>query len=292
MLKLSIIMPAYNEERAIASLLINIHIVLEKQYRRNEYEIIVVDDGSTDSTSKVAQDNGAHIIKHPYNIGNGSAIKTGMRAAHGEIILLMDADGQHDPNYIPQLIKPLDQYDMAVGARMSWTQTPPHRKLANMFYNAFSSYLVNRKILDLTSGFRAIRASVAKRYIYLLPNSFSYPSTLTMSLSRSGHSITYVPIELKPRLSKSKINLLSDGVRFIMIIMKIATFFNPLRIFVPTSLFCFAIGMGHATYKILIRHEKYTGFSLLFITTAVTIFLMGLIAEQITQLRFERSEEH
>lgn len=291
MLKVSIIMPAYNEANAITALLKHIHSVLEKTYSKNDYEIIVVDDGSTDTTAQQAHDAGATVIRHPYNIGNGSAIKTGLRAAQGEKVLLMDADGQHSPDYIPQLLAPLNEYEMAVGARKGYTHTPLHRKCANAFYNIFASYLVNRKIEDLTSGFRAIKAGVAKKFIYLLPNSFSYPSTLTMALSRCGYSIAYVPIHLKPRLSKSKISLFSDGVRFIIIMMKIAAFFNPLRIFIPVSLLCLGTGLGHATFKILLRNEKYTGFSMMLITTGIMIFLMGLIAEQIAQLRLERSEE-
>lgn len=291
MIKLSIIMPAYNEANAIASLLERVHLVLAKEYSRADYEIIVIDDGSHDATALQAQKNGAMVIRHPYNIGNGAAIKTGMRAARGEIIVLMDADGQHDPDYLPGLIAPLKEYTMAVGARKGLSHTPLHRKCANAFYNIFASYLINRKIEDLTSGLRAIKASVAKKFIYLLPNTFSYPSTLTMALSRCGHSIAYVPIRLKPRMSKSKINLFSDGVRFILIMMRIAVFFNPLRIFIPISLLCLGTGLGHATFKILLRNEKYTGFSIMLITTGIMIFLMGLIAEQIAQLRLERSEE-
>lgn len=215
-----------------------------------------------------------------------------MRNSTGQILLLMDADGQHNPEYIPQLIKPVEEsYDMAVGTRKGWKNIPIHRKLANTFYNVFASYLVKRKVQDLTCGFRAVKAKVARKFIYLLPNTFSYPSTLIMSLSRAGHSITYVPIELEPSMTKSKISLLADGVRFIMIITKIGVFFNPLRIFLPTSIFCFLIGLTHAVYKIFIRGEQYTGFTLLFITTSIIIFLMGLIAEQIAQLRIEETEK-
>ena len=285
--KISVIIPARNEAESIGEILKKIKSVLKQ-----DYEIIVIDDGSTDNTAQIAKDNQARVIKHPYNIGNGAAVKTGIRNSTGQILLLMDADGQHNPEYIPELIKPVEEeYDMAVGARRGWKNIPVHRKLANIFYNAFASYLVKRRVQDLTCGFRAVKAKVAKKFIYLLPNTFSYPSTLIMSLSRAGHSITYVPIELEPSLTKSKISLLADGVRFIMIITKIGVFFNPLRIFIPTSLLCFSIGFAHAVYKIIIRGEQYTGFTLLFITTSVIIFLMGLIAEQIAQLRLEESED-
>ncbi|MFC1593827.1 glycosyltransferase family 2 protein [Candidatus Omnitrophota bacterium] len=283
--KISVILPAHNEEKAIGEIIRKIQSII-----KDDYEIIVVDDGSTDSTADVAQKAGARIIKHPYNIGNGAAVKTGLRHASGKIFVLMDADGQHDPQYIPQLLKKIDEYDMVVTARTGWTDAPLHRRLANIAYNVFASYLSKTRIADLTSGFRVIRADVAKRFIYLLPNTFSYPSTMTMAVCKTGHSLTYITVRLKPRVGKSKINIFSDGVRFILIIMKIATLFSPMRIFFPTSVACSAVGIAHAAYKIFFLNEQYTDLSLMLITTGIMIFLMGLIAEQITQLRLERSE--
>jgi glycosyltransferase involved in cell wall biosynthesis len=291
MTELSIIIPAYNEENVIGNLVNEIQIKLQNTYQPNQYEILVVDDGSNDKTSKLAKKAGAKVLRHPYNIGNGAAVKKGMRNAKGKMILLMDGDGQHNPEYIPKLIELSKQYDMVIGSRLSWKGTSWHRTIANIFFNKFSSWLINRKIIDLTSGFRIINTSIAKRFIFLLPNTFSYPSTLTMSLSRAGYTIAYLPIQLKKRCSKSKINLLADGMRFLTIMMKIAVFFNPLRVFIPISLFCFAGGAGHAIYKIIIRGEQYTGFTIFLITTSLLIFLLGLISEQITQLRFERNEE-
>ncbi|MFA4980868.1 MAG: glycosyltransferase family 2 protein [Candidatus Omnitrophota bacterium] len=287
MRKINIILPAYNEELSIAQVIRDIHAALKTE----DHEIIVVDDGSTDDTCRVAQENGARVIRHPYNIGNGAAVKTGIRGSDAETLVFMDADGQHAPTDIPSLLKLIPSYDMVVGARIGWRNAPAHRRCANLFYNAFASYLVGRNIPDLTSGFRAIKSDIAKKFVCLLPNTFSYPSTITMALFKAGYSIAYVPIEARKRLGTSKINLLSDGSRFILIIMKIATLFSPLRIFLPASLLFFALGAGHAIFKIIILHQRYTGFSILLIITSVLIFLMGLVSEQVAQLRFERSED-
>ncbi len=292
MIELSIIIPAYNEENVIGQLVAKTKQQLQDIYQNGQYEIMVIDDGSKDKTAELAKKSGAKVLTHPYNIGNGAAIKKGMRNAKGKLFLLMDGDGQHNPKYIPPLIKLSRQYDMTIGSRMGWKEISWHRKIANIIFNKFSSWLMNSKIIDLTSGFRIINASIARRFIFLLPNKFSYPTTLTMALSRAGYTISYFPIKLKPRRSKSKISLLADGMRFLTIITKIAAFFNPLRVFVPISLFCLVSGISHGIYKIIIRGEKYTEFTIFLITVALLIFLMGLIAEQITQLRFERNEEN
>ncbi len=176
--------------------------------------MVVIDDGSTDETLKRLEPLEVKVIAHPYNIGNGAAIKTGIRHACGEIILMMDGDGQHDPLDIPRLIEQIGPYDMAIGARSSGSQST-HRMVANQFYNLFASYVANFFIRDLTSGFRAIKASVLKRFTYLLPNTFSYPTTLTLSLLRAGHSLCYEPIVAAERKSKSKIKPIRDGVRFL-----------------------------------------------------------------------------
>jgi len=269
---ISVVIPAMNEEKGGAC------------------EIIVVNDGSKDSTEKVAREAGATVVSHPYNLGNGAAVKSGLRAANGDIILLMDADGQHKPEDIPRLLEQLGPYDMVIGARTRQSETSVHRDIANSIYNGFATYLTRKEILDLTSGFRAIKGDIAKRFIYLLPNTFSYPSTLTLSLIRSGHSVTFVPIVARKREGKSKIKLLKDGMRFFMIMLKIATLFSPSRVFLPVSAAFFAVGIGYYIYT-FITTQRFTNMSALLIGNGVIIFMMTLIAEQIAQLRLDRTEE-
>lgn len=283
----SVIVPVHNEEDAIVSLVQQIIQALKALGR--PWEVVVVDDGSTDGTLKRIEPLEVKVIAHPYNIGNGAAIKTGIRHACGEIILMMDGDGQHDPADIPRLIEQIGPYDMAVGARSNGSQNM-HRMLANQFYNLFASYVAHFYIRDLTSGFRAIKANVLKRFTYLLPNTFSYPTTLTLSLLRAGHSLCYEPIVAAERKSKSKIKPVRDGVRFVLIIFKIATFFSPLKIFIPFSLLFLASGASNYAYTYVTMH-RLTNMSVLCFIASFLFFLLGLISEQIAQLRFDRSEE-
>ena len=282
---ISVVIPAMNEEKGIGKVIKGVRDVLG-----GACEIIVVNDGSKDSTEKVAREAGATVVSHPYNLGNGAAVKSGLRAANGDIILLMDADGQHKPEDIPRLLEQLGPYDMVIGARTRESETSVHRDIANSIYNRFATYLTKKEILDLTSGFRAIKGDIAKRFIYLLPNTFSYPSTLTLSLIRSGHSVTFVPIVARKREGKSKIKLLKDGIRFFMIMLKIATLFSPSRVFLPVSAAFFVVGIGYYIYT-FITTQRFTNMSALLIGNGVIIFMMTLIAEQIAQLRLDRTEE-
>jgi len=249
-----------------------------------------VDDGSVDGTSQAALAAGARVVRHPYNIGNGAAVKTGIREARGEWLVFMDADGQHAPEDIPRLLAGLEEYDMVVGARVGRRGRPLHRRLANSVYNLLASYLTGLRIQDLTSGFRAIRRRVATKFIYLLPNGFSYPTTITLAVIKAGYSVKYEPIQVSPRLGKSKVRVLEDGFQFFLIILKIATLFSPFRIFFPISLFCLILGLGYGSYMIAVHHH-FSNMILLLLITAILVFLLGLIAEEITMLRFERSEE-
>ena len=282
---ISVVIPAMNEEKGIGKVIKGVRDVLG-----GDCEIIIVNDGSRDSTEKVAREAGATVVNHPYNLGNGAAVKSGLRAATGDIILLMYADGQHTPEDIPRLLEQIGPYDMVIGARTKQSETSVHRDIANSIYNRFATYLTKKDILDLTSGFRAIKCDIAKRFIYLLPNTFSYPSTLTLSLIRSGHSVTFVPIVAKKREGKSKIKLLKDGMRFFMIMLKIATLFSPSRVFLPVSASFFAVGIGYYIYT-FITTQRFTNMSALLIGNGVIIFMMTLIAEQIAQLRLDRTEE-
>jgi glycosyltransferase involved in cell wall biosynthesis len=283
----SIIIPAYNEGVVIGQIVALVHDSL--QSRGEAYEIIVIDDGSDDDTAAIAEEAGALVVKHPYNIGNGAAVKTGIRKACGEIVVMLDGDGQHDPRDIPRLIQELGLYDMVVGARTSESETSFHRDIANRIYNWLATYICGRKIEDLTSGFRVIKADIARSFVYLLPNTFSYPSTLTLAIVRSGYSLAYVPIKAARRVGRSKIKLLQDGSRFLLIILKIATFFSPMKVFLPASVLMFLLGFGYGLFKVIFLDSRYGPTSAMVMTVSVVVFLIGLVSEQVAQLRFDRS---
>lgn len=289
-LDLSIILPMYNEVAVIEQVLLSIISVLEQQLSHYSYEIVVVDDGSSDGSPEqvTKMDNRSiHLYQHPYNIGNGAAVKTGIRNANGEVVVLLDADGQHKPEDIPRLLEHIDRYDMVVGARVKESETAVHRDIANTIYNTFASYVCDRKIEDLTSGFRAIRTNIAKSLVHLLPNTFSYPTTITLAIVRSGYSLKYIPITTKKRVGKSKIKLLRDGSRFLMILFKITTLFSPLKIFFPASMLMFLLGAGYGGFKVFFLEARYGPTSAMLMTMSLIIFLMGLISEQITYLRYK-----
>lgn len=282
--KITILLPAFNEEQSIGETIGEIR----KLYPN--FEILVVDDGSTDGTREVAVKAGANVWKHPYNIGNGAAIKTGLRYAGGDWILMMDADGQHRPADIAKLLQYKDKYDMVVGARSQGSQTSLHRNLANYIYNWLATYVTKYKVEDLTSGFRLVKNETVGKFIYLLPNTFSYPSTITMAYLRSGRSIKYVPIKTVARKGKSKIKLFQDGIRFFLIITKIATLFSPYRIFLPVSVGFFVTGLGYYLYT-YITQNRFTNMSALLLSSSIIIFMMGLVSEQVSQMRYDRVED-
>ncbi|ACX97087.1 glycosyltransferase family 2 protein [Halothiobacillus neapolitanus] len=280
---LSIILPAKNEIGAVGDTVRRIRLAFP------DAEVLVVNDGSTDDTAGVAEAAGARVITHPYSMGNGAAIKTGARQATGEVLVFMDADGQHDPADIPRLLARLnDGLDMVVGARQSGSQASVGRGLANRFYNALASWMTGQKIEDLTSGFRAVRADKFREFLYLLPNGFSYPTTCTMAFFRAGYGVAYVPIMAAQRIGKSHIRLVKDGIRFLLIIFKIGTLYSPLKLFLPVSLLHFIVGLSYYLYT----YSEFNRLSLASVflwSAAVTIFLIGLVSEQITQLMYKDS---
>ena len=281
--EVTILLPAYNEAGVIGETIRAIRAL------HPDFEILVVDDGSTDNTMREAIEAGANVWPHPYNIGNGAAIKSGLRCARGEWVLMMDADGQHKPEDIARLLEHKDRYDMVVGARTRQSETSAHRDLANWVYNRFASYVTRFKVEDLTSGFRLVRLSVARQFIYLLPNTFSYPSTLTLGYLRSGRTVKYIPIQTKARVGKSKIKLLKDGARFFLIITKIASLFSPFRVFLPISMGFFVTGLCYYAYTFLTQ-GRFTNMSALLFNSSIIIFMIGLVAEQISQMRYDRVE--
>lgn len=283
---LSIVIPARNEAAGLEILLPAI-----RRHVPASAEIIVVDDGSTDGTAAVCAAHGATRIAHPYPKGNGAAIKTGVRATCGEIVVFMDADGQHRPEDIPRLLAKLDEgYDMAVGARGMKDHAGAHRGLANAVFNRFASWMVNHRVDDLTSGFRAVRAAHFRRYLHLLPNSFSYPTTCTMSFFRAGLGVAYVPVDMPPRIGRSHIRPFRDGIRFLLIILKIGTLYSPMKLFLPVAGAFFGTGLGYYAYTFLM-YNRFTNMSALLFTTSVLVFLIGIVSEQITMLIYKDSEE-
>ncbi|RRQ22531.1 glycosyltransferase family 2 protein [Thiohalobacter thiocyanaticus] len=277
----TVVIPAKNEADTVGHL---IHRLLEHY---GDAEIVLVDDGSSDNTSNVAAEAGAKVIRHSYSMGNGAAIKSGARAAQGEIIVFMDGDGQHNPADITRLIHEVESgMDMVIGARGDVSQASIGRGIANTFYNWLASYMTGHRIEDLTSGFRAVRADKFREFMHLLPNGFSYPTTITMAFFRAGYSVGYIPITVAKRSGKSHIRPIRDGLRFLIIIFKVATLYSPLKIFVPASACMFCLGLGYYAYT-FIAYSRFTNMSALLITTAILIFLIGLISEQITQLMYK-----
>ncbi len=282
-MSLSIVIPAKNESAAIGS------VVTAAIEAWPDAEIIVVDDGSSDATADVAREAGATVVQHPESLGNGAAVKAGARAATGEVIAFMDGDGQHDANELAPLVEKLDDgYHMVIGARDSGSHANMGRLFANGLYNAIASLLTGRPIPDLTSGFRVARAKLFKEFLYLLPNGFSYPTTITMAFFRSGYPICFVPIKAAERVGKSHIRPIRDGVRFMVIIFKVATLYSPLKIFLPISGLFLATGLGYYAYT-YVTSGRFTNMSVLVISASVIVFLIGLISEQITALTYKNS---
>ena len=280
---LSIILPAKNEAEGLRGTLPALRVAYP------DAEIIVVDDGSTDDTARVAREAGASVLSSPYSMGNGAAIKRGARAARGEILVFMDADGQHGAGHVRALLDKLGEgYDMVVGARDRSGQANLHRGLANGFYNRLASWMTGHRIADLTSGFRAVRADKFREFLHLLPNGFSYPTTSTMAFFRSAYPVAYVPIPVAKRVgTSSHIRPFKDGVRFLLIIFKIASLYSPLKLFAPTAAAFFLAALGWYGYTFATQ-GRLTNMSTLLFSAAVIIFLIGLISEQITNLTYRR----
>ena len=281
---ISIILPAKNEADGLRLVL---PLIIDAVPGA---EIIVVDDGSTDATREVALSFGAKVVSHAESMGNGAAIKSGARAAAGDILVFMDADGQHKPEDIPRLLEQLKQgYSMVVGARSHSSQAGAHRAIANGIYNRLASWMVGKAVLDLTSGFRAVDAKKFRQFLYLLPNGFSYPTTITMSFFRAGYTVAYIPIVAPSRIGKSHISILRDGIRFFLIIFKVGTLYSPLKLFLPISAAFFATGFAYYVYTFFAFH-RFTNMSALMFITSIQVFLMGLVSEQISALNYKDSD--
>jgi len=281
----SVVIPAKNESLAIGSVVRGVLNVVPHA------EVIVVDDGSEDDTAGIAKAAGARVVSHPYSKGNGASIKSGARAATGDVIVFMDGDGQHNAEDILRLLERIERgYDLVVGARDKKSQASFGRLLANTFYNKFSSWIVGSKIEDLTSGFRAVKRQKFLKFLYLLPNGFSYPTTSTMAFFRAGFSVCYVPIVAAERQGESHIRIWKDGIRFLLIIFKVGTLYSPLKIFAPMSAVVSLLGVFHYTYTYF-DSGRFTNMSAMLLLTGLLFFLLGLISEQISNLQYMRQDD-
>jgi glycosyltransferase involved in cell wall biosynthesis len=276
----SVVIPAYNESASIAPLVAGLRLAAVWR------EIIVVDDGSIDDTGARAAGAGATVVRHPYNKGNGAAVKTGIRNASGTFVLIVDGDGQHRPADAARLAARLDEYDLVVGARSSATQAGVSRRMGNAILNGLAGYLTGRRIPDLTSGLRAARREHLLEFLHLLPNGFSTPTTTTLAFIKAGYSVWFEPIDAAAREGASKIRLVADGVQFFVILLKVITIFSPMRVFLPLSAASFAVGAVYAIWTI-VTQAHVTNSSVLLILLSVIVFLVGLVSEQISSLRFE-----
>jgi glycosyltransferase involved in cell wall biosynthesis len=271
--QVSVVIPAYNEERGIAG------VVSEMKARQPWREVLVVDDGSSDQTAARAQEAGARVVRHPYNKGNGAAVKTGIREARGEVVLLMDGDGQHAPEEAERLVASIGPYDMVIGARSAADQAAT-RALGNALFKALASWLTGRRIHDLTSGFRAARRDLLLEILHLLPNGYSYPTTSCLAFLKAGHNLAFEPVRARKAMGRSKMRVVRDGVRFVLIIFKIVTLYSPLKVFFPVAASSFAVGVAYAAWNVW-RVGKIPMGAALLIQLAVVVFLFGLISEQI-----------
>lgn len=276
----SVVIPAYNEGSSIAAVVTAMAAVARWQ------EVIVIDDGSTDETEERARHAGALVVRHPYNKGNGAAVKSGIRHASGEFVLVIDGDGQHRAADSRRLVAKLGEYDLVIGARSPETQATHLRRVGNEALNHFAGYLTGRDIPDLTSGFRAARREYLLEFLHLLPNGFSTPTTTTLAFIKAGYNVAFEPTEASPRQGNSKVRLARDGTKFLMIILKIVTLFSPLRVFLPVAIVSFILGLGYAVWTIATQ-SHVTNSSVLLIVLAVMVLLIGLVSEQVSALRFE-----
>ena len=276
----SVIIPAFEESASIGSVVQGLRAAAPWK------EIIVIDDGSTDATAEQARAAGACVVRHPYNKGNGASVKSGIRHASGDWILIVDGDGQHSTDDAVRLVSALGLFDLVVGARSGHTQATMTRRMGNAVLAQLAGYLANRRIPDLTSGFRAARREYLLEFLHLLPNGFSTPTTTTLAFLRAGYNVHFEPIDARQRVGQSKIRLGRDGASFLLILLKVITIFSPLKIFVPVSIASFAVGVLYGIWNV-VQHDRIPNGAVLLLMFSAMVFLMGLISEQIASLRFE-----
>jgi len=279
--EITVIIPAYNEERGIGEVIDKTKDAMENT--RTSYEIIVVDDGSTDETAAIVKEKSVKLIQHPYNKGYGAALKTGVKNAKGNVVLFIDADAQQNADDIQKLLEPIEEYDMVVGKRTKGSKIPLVRRLGKSILSALANYLASQKIPDLNSGFRAIKKEVVMKYMGILPDTFSFTTTITLATIKEGYNLKYVPIETGERVGSSKVKLFRDGSRFVMLILRTIVLFDPMKVFLPVSIALFLMGFSYLIYELVLRFNVPDA-SVLLITSSILIFLFGILSDQVSVL--------
>ncbi len=282
----TVVIPAFNEEKTIGEVINGVFGAVP------EARVLVIDDGSTDSTARVAERSGATVISHPLNKGNGACLKTALRAINGGLVAVIDADGQHNPSDLPKLLSRLNEYDLVVGCRTFDKESGSQlRNLGNVILTRLSSFLAEREIPDLTSGFRAFRHDIACKFIHIYPNGYSFPSTSSLSFLMSGYNVDFIPVEVNRRESgtHSKLRPFSDGFKFLMLILRIITLANPNRLFFPAGLFMVLMGVV-ITVRNLILFQQFSSGAVLFLAGGFNTIFFGLILDQFASLRLREHE--
>jgi len=281
----SVIVPAYNEEEVIGSLIE--HLLLEMERTGEPFEILVVDDGSDDHTRErlAAYAKKVRLLRHTENRGYGASLKTGIQAARFPIALITDADGTYPTEEIPRLLHGFeDGIEMVVGARTGPdVNMPLLRRPAKWLLKRLAEYLSEREIPDLNSGLRAFRRETALRYIHILPNQFSFTTTLTLAFLSEGLGVRYVPINYHKRVGRSKIRS-ADALNFLILIVRTITYFNPLRFFLPACLFMLLLTLARMSYDIFVLANLADTSIILFVGTFLTVAI-GILADLIVRRR-------
>ena len=283
-MRVSVIIPAYNEAGSIGDVVMRI----KAQPDLSPSEIIVVDDGSSDDTAVRALEAGARVVRHPYNLGNGASVKSGAATATGDVLVFMDADGQHLPKDIGKLLAHLGQYDMVVGARTGDSDVSRFRAAGNRMLISVAQFLVGRKIDDLTSGFRAVKRECFEEFSHLFPQGYSYPTTITMALFSSGRFVKYVPLSSIRRRQggTSNIQPFRDGLRFLFIMLRMIILFNPFKVFLPFAAFFLGVGLFNGLHDAWVL-QKITASSMLALILGFFLLFFGVMTDQISRTRRE-----
>jgi glycosyltransferase involved in cell wall biosynthesis len=278
---LSIVIPVYNEEKAIGEVLDK----LITQRQEKNWEILVVDDGSNDQTARIILNYPVRLIRHHGNRGYGAALKSGIRHSTSDFIVIMDGDGQHNPQDIRRLLREVENSDLVAGARQKKSHSPLWRMPGKWFLSLLANYLMRQRIPDLNCGFRIYRREILMPYLPICPDGFSFSMTSLFAFLSDNYRVTYIPIETGNRKGRSSVTLFT-GFETILLILRIITLFNPLRIFIPISAGCILFG-GSLFFIYYFFHDRGSVSALVLLLIGVQFFFFGLVSDQLARFRRE-----